>query len=455
MELASFFIRFVTNAMQFKKDAEEVKKSSGEISKSLNTVDTSISKVEDSFADLGKTIASGLAALFSVHAVVQNISSAYQEALSFQQSSQALNVNIETLEAWGKVVEKQGGTAKGFESSIQSLAKTLNIRNQDAIAMLPMLADSFHNVGKDKSMRFGQSIGLDQATIMTLQAGRREVELAIMRQKELGVVTQRDGQIAQEFKNKWVDMSQAFSTMWVRVGSTILPILTAIVDKFTGFYSYLAKHSDLIIGIFTAIAIPVGVLVAEFLALNAELLIIPALIGLSIAAFALVFEDLRAFLKGNKSLIGDMLEGWPKVAQAIRNVFQSAMHPLQAFKALVDSIFSGLDKQLAAMSNSFSGFRKFITREKSNDNDPENPEIQNVIAAAQRQITDTQNLPIMAQTSNSIFNGGGAKSLSVTTGDITINTQATDAEGISGSFTQGLIDHFRQATGTFDDGVMA
>jgi len=455
MELASFFIRFVTNAMQFRKDTEEVKKSSKDMSKSLDSVDVVINKVNKSFKDLGKSVSSGLAAFFSARAVLQNITSAYQEALDLSQSSRALNVNIETLEAWGKVVEKQGGTAKGFESSIQSLAKTLNIRNQDAIAMLPMLADSFHNVGKDKSMRFGQSIGLDQATIMTLQTGRREVELAIARQKELGVVTQRDGQIAQEFKNKWVDMSQAFSTMWVRVGSTILPILTAIVDKFTGFYVYLSQHSDLIIGVFAAISVAVGYLVAQLIVAETGIILVVGGIALAIAAFALVFEDMRAFLKGNKSLIGDMLEGWPKVAQAIRNVFAGAMHPLQDFKALVDSIFSGLQKQLAAMSNSFSSFRKFISREKSNDNDPENPEIQNVIAAAQRQITDTQNLPIMAQTSNSIFNGGGAKSLSVTTGDITINTQATDAEGISGSFTQGLIDHFRQATGTFDDGVMA
>ena len=450
--LETFYILFKSNSKDLKKDADEVKKSSNEINTSLQSVSTNANKVGDSFVGLGKSLAGVFAGIVSVQAIVSNISAAYEHAVALNQTSKALNVNIETLDAWGQAVQRQGGTAQGFQSSIESLAKTLNIRNQDAIRLLPMLADSFKAAGTDRSQRFGKNLGLDQATIMTLQQGRREVEAVIARQKELGVVTQRDAEIAQVFKTKWLDMSQAMTVMWVQVGSTILPILGELLDKATSFYVYLQEHSDLVVGVFNAIGIAIAVVAAGLIAANIGVTAIAVGIGLVIAAFALVFEDIRAFMKGNDSLIGDMLSGWPKVAEVLRNVFYGAMHPLQSFQALARDVFGFIHKGLNVIMNSIGRFRNFVLRRKAEQNDPE---VEEVLAIAQEQIAHTRNVPLLTQTSSNIFNGGGAKTISVNTGPITINTQATNGDEVSASFTKSLIDHFTQATGTFDDGVVA
>jgi hypothetical protein len=65
--------------------------------------------------------------------------------------------------------------------------------------------------------------------------------------------------------------------------------------------------------------------------------------------------------------------------------------------------------------------------------------------------------PISTQTSNSISNASrvSTRSTSVSTGPITVNTQATDAEGVAGALGTTLGAQMRQATSTFDDGVEA
>jgi hypothetical protein len=50
-------------------------------------------------------------------------------------------------------------------------------------------------------------------------------------------------------------------------------------------------------------------------------------------------------------------------------------------------------------------------------------------------------------------NSAGGQSTAVNTGDITIQTQATDADGIAAAFKQSMVDQFRQTVNTFDDGV--
>ena len=64
---------------------------------------------------------------------------------------------------------------------------------------------------------------------------------------------------------------------------------------------------------------------------------------------------------------------------------------------------------------------------------------------------------IGAQTSNSIANSNKSinKTTTVQTGPITIQTQATDAQGVAGALGSNLNDQMRQASSSFDDGVEA
>jgi methyl-accepting chemotaxis protein len=434
--LETFYILFKSDSKEVKKGAEEAKKSTEDLAKSLDKVNTGANRVGESFVGMGRSIAGAAAALLTVGAVIGNIKEAYKYTLGLDQTSKALNVNIETLDAWGRAVQKNGGTAQGFQSSIQSLAKNLNIRNSDAIRMLPMLADSFKRVGADRSMRFGQSIGLDQATIMLLQQGRREVEAVINRQKELGTVTQRDAEIAGEFNDKWTDMTFAFRMMWVQVGSIVLPILGKIVDGFTEVAKSLQKHANFIIGAFIGMGAAILFFTAPLIAANAVVIGIGIAIAVAIAAFALLFEDIVAFVNGNESAIGHLIKRWPIVGEVFKTVFQGIRDTINSVIESFKFLFAAIEKVGSLFSQKWKDAHPFF-------------------GTIPAMMNEVDNNPLGSQTSNSILNGGNTKSTSINTGPITINTQATNGEEVSGALARGLRDQLRQATGTFDDGVLA
>jgi hypothetical protein len=71
-------------------------------------------------------------------------------------------------------------------------------------------------------------------------------------------------------------------------------------------------------------------------------------------------------------------------------------------------------------------------------------------------INTASNSPIAAQTSGSIANSfkSSARNTSVQTGDIIVQTQATDAEGIAREVGGSLNSQMRAAVDNFDDGVL-
>jgi hypothetical protein len=434
--LETFYILFKSDSKDVKKGAEDAKKSTEDLAKSLDSVNLGANRVGDSFVAMGRSIAGVAAALLTVGTVIGNLKEAYHYTLGLDQASEALNVNIETLDAWGRAVQKNGGTAQGFQSSIQNLAKTLNIRNSDALKMLPLLADTFRKAGHDRSMRFGQRIGLDQATIMLLQQGRREVDSVIARQKELGTVTKRDAEIASEFNDKWSDMTFAFRMMWIQVGNTILPILEKIIEVFTGMAASLRRHSDVIIGAFVGIGAAVLYFTAPLIAANAVIIGIGLAIAGAIAAFALLYEDVAAFVKGNDSAIGHLLKRWPLVGQMFKTVFGGIKEIINSVVESFKYLFEVFDKVGSLFSQKWKEAHPFF----------------GTIPAL---LNEVDKNPLNSQTSNSIFNTGGSRATSINTGPITINTQATNGDEISGALARGLRDQLRQATGTFDDGVYA
>jgi len=80
------------------------------------------------------------------------------------------------------------------------------------------------------------------------------------------------------------------------------------------------------------------------------------------------------------------------------------------------------------------------------------------VEIGKRAITLASTSPISAQTSNSILNTGGnssSRSVDVRTGDINIQTQATDSQAIALSINESLQNVIRGATGNFNDGVAA
>lgn len=390
---------------------------------------------------------------------------------------------------------------------------------RDVMEILPELADRFEKLSKQESAGLGRKLGLDQGTIMLLQRGRREVEDQIRIQKELGTVTAENAEIAGKFNDQQDNTAKVFRSLFTVMGSTILPVFTRILSGLQGVGSFLVKHSDFMVGLLIAIgaaitfyALPplISMAVAVVTAFAPFLLMGAIVTGVAVA-FALLYDDVMNFIDGNDSLIGQILTAYPAIGEVAKALYDVIMELWAGVKWVFDSILSVLQISLegwkllfgfiadgvsnfvassatmqaiiSAITGAFSAagdvigavwdgignkiqavlaiFRNAYNLIKSGA-----ATISGILGMKKEELGISEGKAALnvasaaiigSQTSNSIANSSRVanKSTTVSTGPITVQTQATDAEGIAGAIGSSLGNQMRQTVSTFDDGVSA
>lgn len=387
--LETFYILFKSDASDVKKGADEAERSTQKLDNSLKDVGKDSEKAGRSFLNLMRSASGALGAIVSTGAVFSSLKSAVDSVREIGDVSRELNVNVEALDAWGHAVQRTGGTAAQFQSSLKSLADHFNTAPAVALKSLPALADAFSRMNQAQANAYGKSLGIDQSTIYLLQQGRREVEATIKQQKELGLVTQQDVAITRKFDNALYDLGRVFQSFQREAALPALPILTKA-------FNYLVEHKDLIKGALIAIGGAVAAMGVSFAIANPAI----AAVAASLAAFSLAYEDYQKFKEGAPSVIGLGVDKFKKDSKGIELLLE---HVAPSFLS---------DQSLNNFSNKYLHLPKFLGGQGY----------------------------------------GGQQTNTVNVGDVTIQTQATDGKEVAGSFSSWL-DHLWQANSHFDSGV--
>lgn len=351
--LDSFFILFESDASKLDKGLNETEKKAQALAAKLGNVDTTASKMGASFLQSLAGLAGAAIASASLAAMTQAVFAAAEGADKLNESTERLGLNIETVSAWGDLVKKNGGSVESFVGSLENLnsqltqievtgksraapfLKELGIdlddaanKGKNALDFLPQIADAFEGMDKQKSTALGKRLGLDQGTIMTLQAGRREVEALIAKEKELGVVTQKQGAIADAFGDQMDDTQHAFRSVWLGVSEYVLPPLTWMMAKFQDVAVFMRKHSDFVVGLMIALGAAIAfyvlpplisMAVATVVAF-APFILAGVLVAALATAFALLYDDIMNFLDGGDSMIGQIVGKWPIIGEIIKGI---------------------------------------------------------------------------------------------------------------------------------------
>jgi phage-related protein len=385
--LETFVLLFESNADDVKKGSDEAKQSSDRLNESLKSVDGATADVGAEFVRMLSTAGGALASVLSVAAITGAVLSAADNADALGEFTDRLALNIEEVNAWGDAVQVNGGTAEGFRGSLENLIdgmvtfatkgtsrvapffKELGIsmvdangKARDVMEVLPELADSFEKLTKQESAGLGRKLGLDPGTIMLLQQGRREVDAQIARQKELGTVTKEAAEIAGKFNDQYDDTAKVFRSLFTTVGTTILPLFTRILSGVADIGGFFAKHSDFIVGLLIALgaaitvyALPplVSMAVAAVTAF-APFLLMGALIAGVAVAFALLYDDVKNFIDGNDSLIGQILTEFPVIGDIIQGVIENIKMLWGAVSWVFNTIVSVLQIAITVWGRLFS-----------------------------------------------------------------------------------------------------
>lgn len=366
--LESFYFVFDADTKGVKKGLDEGKSASTELEKSLQGLDKTASKIGIAFVDLAKKASAAVAAVVALGAVKKLVNDTAEHTFAVKQQAQALAISTETLSTWQNAVTLAGGTAEGATQSIGGLQQKLielarmpggmtpdgfmlkrlgldnaDLKNgiQDPISVMQKLAGTFGNLSSVQQQFVGKRLGLDQGTIALLAQGRRAFDEHIARTKELGVVTQQQAVAAANFNLQQKELNIVFETVAREVTGVLLPPLTWLLRKIEETVLFLREHKNFTIAFFVGIGVAVASTVvpaftaaaAAVWAFLAPIIAGPLLVAAIVAAIALLYDDVVAFMNGQNSLLGELAKKWPWLGDIIRSTIEEIMAALRLLNA--------------------------------------------------------------------------------------------------------------------------
>lgn len=405
----------------------------------------------------------------------------------------------------------ESGAAKAFKSLGISL-KSADGSTKDAISGMLDLASAVEGLDRSAAVFKIKELGItDNRTVEMILKGRQELERMLRVQKEQGVVTKEAAENARKLTEATGSLKNIISSAGASFLDSIIPALTKVIEWLGKGVSWMQDNKDFVIGFFGSIAAVVTALYLPAMASAAiatlaatwPLLLIGSAIAAAAAAFALIYDDIMNFVDGNESFIGQVFEKYPMVEKivmtlidAFRQMWQILITGAQqvgdfvtagfqqviaGIKAAVDylseaygaitgfvdsslssfqSLSDGISAIFAFIVETVKGSLSFVTagidKIKSGVSGVAGffgfGDSSSAMQSASQQIGAASSAPSNGVSSSAISNMANSSSeTNVQVGQVVVQTQATDAQGISrdvGSELQSQLKNLEHESAT-------
>lgn len=306
--------------------------------------------------------------------------------------SDAIGVNMEDLQAWGEAAARAGGTVTDFQSTIQAFNQRLQAtalvgkdetsttlqamgvaaldasgKARNAFEVLRDMAEAAGGIDKAEFKGLAEKLGIDRGTIMLLQQGRTSLDDLIKRQKELGVYTKEDAEIAAKFNDATADMMQVIKAASAGLMRVLVPAITWLTDKLTVVVGFIRDNSPFII---STLAVITGILAAKFIPALYEMgkaglrAMAPFAPFIAVAiALGLVIDDLWAYIEGGDSVLSDLWSQFgtgEEISQALSDAWNFLKTTAVTLFAILKPILKGIGQSITGLADILSGFTKWL-----------------------------------------------------------------------------------------------
>ncbi|WP_273818073.1 hypothetical protein [Providencia rettgeri] len=373
-------------------EAEKLANKNTQLAKSVDEVSSHYGKATHSLSGFLVKMAGMVGIGLTIGGIASFVQSTAEEVNLLSQSADALNLPVEEVDAFGKVITSMGGDAQGARDSLMDMSESIGEALQDAssgkaevfkslkISLKDMqgdsinameglyrLSDAVQGLSKEEAIFRIKEVGItDNKIVESILKGRKELEALTKKQKENGVVTKELALQAQKYKEVTGGLKTVFSSVMMSIMNAALPALTQVLSWIQTFVKFCSENKGLITGFFIAIGSAIAVFyvpsmlsaAAATLAATWPILAIIAVIALLAAAFAFVYDDIMNFIDGNDSMIGRILDEYPElkaVILALWNAFKSFFDFVIALSKVV------ADVAVAAFNFIIDGGKQFWT----------------------------------------------------------------------------------------------
>ena len=269
-----------------------------------------------------KTAVAPLLAAFAGGQILHNLS---QMGESLDILSERTGVATDKIDAWAKANRDAGGSEEAFKSALEKWTVDQGRSADDFFRM----GEAVKGMTSQQAAYFLNAMGLSQDAAAVFTKFKDGAEEAAAAYKGVAF-TPEQAKAAREMNIRWrqfTDQAQALGNV---LGVTVLPIVNKVLKVIGDGVAFIREHSRavklVLAGLGTVLAVTYGRSIIQAIgnvstffkvlksgqgvmaALNATMLANPiGVVVAAVAALALAFDDLFAFLDGGNSLLGKFL----------------------------------------------------------------------------------------------------------------------------------------------------
>lgn len=359
--------------------------------------DANAKRLAASFMSVAKAAAAPLLGLLSVGALSSIATGRAANIRELDAFSVKLNSTVQDVDAFQRSVQELGGEGAAALDSMVKMGEKLNEAFSDAesgaakdfkawglafkdtegnalgaSAAMVELAGNIENLSQAEALARIKKLGIeDKATIELLMMGKAAVEDYMQSQKDMGVVTQEQADIVRDYYQELGSFNNRLTGVGNALVQMLLPGMSRGIRMLSDALGWMANNRRLVEGFFIGVATAITAyflpaLVRAAIAVAAAtwpFLLIGAAAAAVGAAFALAYEDVRAFMDGQPSLIGELAaryEWFADVVRGIGAVFKWLAGEWETFKADLVALGAELQTVFEGIRTAASGLADFL-----------------------------------------------------------------------------------------------
>lgn len=334
-----------------------------------------LSETGSKYQEAGSSVAGFATKALGAVGIVMSIGTIFAESVSRSQEIETLDklgkqigVATEDVDAFSGAIAELGGSRESAQADLSAMANAFG-NTKDSMEKVLQTAEKVQGMSFDKAKKTLEGMGVsDEKTIELMMKGRKELERTMGIQKEYSGISKESIESSIKFNSAMAKFQQSSGLLKNSFLEMVIPALSKGLEWLTKLVTFCKENKHLVVGFFTAVAtILLGkyIYAMKLASISTWTTLFPiiaiiAVIALLAAAFAIVYDDIMNFIDGNDSMIGRILEKYPRLKVVILALWETFKKLFEYLKAIVgvvaDIVVAGWD----LMASGLKAYVKYL-----------------------------------------------------------------------------------------------
>lgn len=213
--LDTFYILFKSNAKEVKQGIAETEKATKQFQENIDKTDRQVKNLGVSFTDLAAAGVAAFGSIFTLGAIKNGVASVIDFQVQMGRLAKITGLSANEISAWDAAVARaSGGPAGEFTSWLSQISEQLiatgrgdQIKN--IIPNLLKLSETWKGLNEQQKLFYASQYHLPADIVLLLDKGPSAIRALVDEQSQMLTVTQEDTQAALELANAWANVERS------------------------------------------------------------------------------------------------------------------------------------------------------------------------------------------------------------------------------------------------------